>query len=359
MNRQLGSSFVMLGRQSISFSISLQTFKMLRFIAPFVFALISLVTASFSLADEFYIAGWNLENLFDTLDDPTVEQDEEYTPEAPKKWTPERLEIKLNNQAKIISKMNGGRGPDVLGVCEVENRQVVEMLVAKLAPLGRKYEIVHQDSPSDRGIDCAIVYDANVFELVDHKFHFVDAAKTRDIVEAKLRHDGADLYVFMDHWPSRGNAEWQRCLAAAVLRKRLDAILAADPKADFVLLGDFNDELANVALEKFLLVATSPDKLPEGTLYDTSAPIKAQQKGTYVYENAWELIDHVIISPGLLDSAGYHWKPGSTERIEFPELFFHPRFPGAIPRPSKSYSDDDFHKDGYSDHLAVGCVIAQ
>jgi predicted extracellular nuclease len=328
----------------------------------FLFFVLLATSLSFSSSlsgREFYIASWNVENLFDTVDDPGLEGDEEYTPEAPKKWTPERLDIKLNNQAKIISKMNGGRGPDVLGVCEVENRTVVEMLVAKLAPLGRKYEIVHQDSPSDRGIDCALIYDANIFQLVDHQFHFVDAAKTRDIVEARLRHDGADLYVFMDHWPSRGNDEWQRCLAAAVLRKRLDAILAADPKADFLLLGDFNDESENVSLTKFLLVAPTPENLPAGSLVDTAAHIQVEGTGTFVYENKWDLLDHIIISPGLLDNAGYHWKPNSTERIDFPELIFKPNFPGAIERPNASFNRDRFFEKGYSDHLPVGCVIVQ
>ncbi len=333
---------------------------MLRYILTFsILTLMPAVAASLSVADEFYVASWNVENLFDTVDDPSLEGDEEYTPESPKKWAPERLEIKLTNLAKAISKMNDGRGPDVLGVCEVENRKVVEMLVGKLAPLGRKYEIIHQDSPSDRGIDCALIYDANVFQHVDHRFHFIDASKTRDIVEAQLRHDGADLYVFMDHWPSRGNDEWQRCLAAAVLRKRLDAILAADPKADFLLLGDFNDESENVSLTKFLLVAPSPKNLPAGSLVDTTAHVQAEGKGTFVYENKWDLLDHIIISPGLLDNAGYHWKPNSTQRIDFPELIFKPNFPGAIERPNASFNRDRFFEQGYSDHLPVGCVIVQ
>src|SRR5215212_1793730 len=128
-----------------------------------------------ALADEFFIGSWNVENLFDTKDDPSVKGDEEYTPESANHWTKERLDIKLKNLAKIISKMNDGKGPDVLGVCEIENRQVVEMLVEKLKPLGRKYEIVHKDSPSERGIDCAIVYDAAVFSLESPQFHHVDA----------------------------------------------------------------------------------------------------------------------------------------------------------------------------------------
>jgi endonuclease/exonuclease/phosphatase family metal-dependent hydrolase len=311
------------------------------------------------LGDEFHVAFWNVENLFDLEDDPAVEFDEEFTPRSPKRWTAERLEIKLGNLSRVIRKMNDGRGPDVLGLCEVENRQVVELLVAKLAPLGRRYEIVHQDSPSDRGIDCALVFDAGVFGLANSTFHLVDAEKTRDILEAKLRHDGADLWVFVNHWPSRGNKEWQRVKAATVLRTRLDQILAADPKADFLLIGDFNDEPDNASLKDHLRSAASFENLPAGSLYDTTAPIRAAGKGTFVWNNRWELIDHVIASPGLLDQAGFRWAPDSTRRIEFPELFFHPRFPGAIPRPSRSYSGDDFHKNGYSDHLAVECMITK
>jgi predicted extracellular nuclease len=313
-------------------------------------------------ADELCVASWNVENLFDTEDDPNVELDEEYTPTSPKKWTQERLEIKLKNLAAVIGKMNSEHGPDVLGLCEVENRKVVEMLVGKLAPIGRKYAIVHQDSPSDRGIDTALVYDANVFDLVDSTFHFVDADKTRDIVEAQLRRKNSGdnehpLYVFVNHWPSRGNDEWQRIMAATVLRKRLDAILADDPQADIILLGDFNDEPHNVALTKFLLASESADGLSDGELYNTTAAIAAAGKGSYVWDNKWELIDHIIVSPGLLDERGYRWKQGSSRVVDFPEVFFHPRWKDAIPRPSKSYARTNFHNDGYSDHLGVICIL--
>jgi endonuclease/exonuclease/phosphatase family metal-dependent hydrolase len=317
----------------------------------------SMNSAAAHVGDEFYIASWNVENLFDLEDDPTVEMDEEYTPAAPKRWTAERLERKLNNLAAIIKKMNGGRGPDVLGLCEVENRKVVEMLVEKLAPLGRKYEIVHRDSPSDRGIDCALIYDANIFGLTDSRFHNVDAEKTRDIVEARLRHDGADLFVFVNHWPSRNNDEAQRIKAASVVRTRVDAILAADPTADIVLVGDFNDEPDNVSIKGHLRAASSDVGLPSDSLFDTTAIIRQENKGTFVWDDKWELIDHVIISPGLLDESGFRWMRGSSQRVEFPELFFHSRRAGAIPRPSRSYSDNNFYRNGFSDHLPVSCVL--
>jgi predicted extracellular nuclease len=313
-------------------------------------------------AEELCLVSWNVENLFDLEDDPSVEGDEEFTPQSDKKWTKERQEIKLKNLSSVISKLNNGHGPDVLGLCEVENRKVVELLIAKLAPLGRKYEIVHKDSPSDRGIDTALIYDAKVFNLVDKKFHFVDADNTRDIVEAELKRvgggaDGKSLFVFVNHWPSRGNDEWQRCMAGHVLRKRVDEILAADPKAELVMVGDFNDEPDNVSIAKFLGAAKVTDSLPIDGLFNTTAYVPASGKGSYVYDDKWELIDHIIVSPGMLDQEGYSWKPGSSKPVEFKEVFFHPRWQGGFPRPSRSYSDAKFHKDGYSDHLAVECII--
>ena len=108
-----------------------------------------LAMAGQASADEFYVAFWNVENLFDTVDDPKVEKDEEFTPTATKQWTEERFEDKLQKLARVISDMNGGHGPDVLGVAEVENRLVLEKLVEHLKPLGRDYDIVHHDSPSE------------------------------------------------------------------------------------------------------------------------------------------------------------------------------------------------------------------
>jgi endonuclease/exonuclease/phosphatase family metal-dependent hydrolase len=310
-------------------------------------------------AEEFVVVGWNLENLFDTADDPKVVGDEEFTPQSNKRWTKERLNIKLENLAAILRKVNDGKGPDVLGVCEIENRKVLELLIEKLHPLGRKYEIIHQDSPSERGIDCAIIYDSAVFSLGESKFHSVDARDTRDIVEAKLRRNGRDLYVFMDHWPSRRHEESFRNSAADVVRKRVDAIQAAAPKADIILLGDFNDHNSDEALRDHLRAVSSQENLPANAMFDTTAYIAEAGKGTFVYDGKWDLLDHIIISPGLLDADGFQWKKGSSQRIDYPELFYQPPYPNAIARPSTSYSKNDFHKKGYSDHLPLSCVIVQ
>jgi predicted extracellular nuclease len=311
-----------------------------------------------AVASELYVASWNVENLFDLEDDPNVERDEDFTPEGIKQWTAERLDRKLHNLSNVIMKTNGGRGPDVLGLCEVENLKVAEMLVDRLAPFGRKYEIVHQDSPSDRGIDCALVYDSGVFELSDASFHFVDAERTRDIVEARLRRNGEELYVFVNHWPSRQNDEWQRIKAATVLRQRLDAILAADPRADIVALGDFNDEPENTSIKDTLRAALNCRNLPPGAMYNTMAALDAKRKGTFVFHRSWKLIDQIIVSQGMLEDAGFCWRANSSERIDFPEVMFQPRG-GRIARPFGSYLDDSYRDRGHSDHLPVGCIIVQ
>jgi endonuclease/exonuclease/phosphatase family metal-dependent hydrolase len=315
--------------------------------------------ASSARGDEFVVAGWNLENLFDTADDPNVEGDEEYTPGSVKHWTKKRLNIKLRNQAGIISKMNCGKGPDILGLCEVENRKVLEMLIKRLKPLGRKYEIVHKDSPSARGIDCAILYDSAVFSLVDSRFHFVKAGHTRDIVEAKLRRNDRELYVFMHHWPSRYNEPPARFQAADTARKRIDEILAADPKADLIHLGDFNDEPADVSIRDHLRALSTAEYLPPGSLFDTTAPIASANEGTIVYNNKWQLFDHIIVSAGMLDDDGFQWKNGSSQRVDYPELLYQPKYSGVIARPSTTYSSDEYHKKGYSDHLPISCIIEQ
>lgn len=329
-----------------------------------VFSILAIAAASSTRvpaahSEEFFVGSWNLENLFDTKDDPDVTGDEEYLPDSRKHWTNERLDIKLSNLGKIICKMNDNKGPDVLGVCEVENRKVVEMLVDKLGPTHRKYEIVHKDSPSERGIDTAILYDSNVFTLVEPRFHHVDAGHTRDITEAHLKRNGNDLYVFMDHWPSRFHEESYREKAADVLRQRVDELLAADPKTDLIMLGDFNDEPDDHSIRDHLRAAKTSDHLPPDALFDTTAYLKDSDKGTIVYHNHWELIDHVIISPGMLDTTGFHWKKGSSRRLDFPELIFHPRSPKEIPHPNQSYTGNSFHKTGYSDHLPVGCLIEE
>jgi predicted extracellular nuclease len=313
-------------------------------------------------AEDFHIAFWNVENLFDTVDDPAVELDEEYTPTAEKKWTEERLQQKLTNLARIISAMHEKRGPDILGLAEVENREVVEMLVEKLKPLQRRYKVVHQNSPSLRGIDCALIYDADKFDLQEAKFHSVKTMHpTRDILEAELKTKNAEkLSVFVNHWPSRRNPESERIAAAGVLRKRLDEIFAQDGHADVIIVGDFNDYPTDVSLTQHLQSVENPADARDGKLLNTMWPMHRKGgTGSYVFNDKWEIIDHIFISPGLLDERNFRWQAGSTDRAILVENQLYQPRPPAIARPSRSYSGPIFHRTGYSDHLPVQAILTR
>ena len=312
--------------------------------------------ATRAVADDLYVAFWNVENLFDTVDDPTVEKDEEFTPSAPKEWTEERFEAKLKNLARVISDMNEGRGPDVLGLSEVENRFVIEKLIEQLKPLNRDYEIVHKDSPSDRGIDCALIYDRKKLKLKSSDFLFVHS-RTREIVEAELAVGGDGLFIFVNHWPSRGgDREGKgRIQAAKVLRKRIDEILEKDRHADFLVIGDLNDHPTDRSVSKYLKTWGNPDSLRPGVLFNATWAVHADpNRGTYNYRGNWEVIDHVIMSPGMLDDDGFRWKAGSTSEIRREYQMYRPGTPQA--KPNRTYGGDRYY-GGYSDHLPVKCVI--
>lgn len=321
-------------------------------------ALITSLATSRADADELGLAFWNVENLFDTVDDPKTEGDEEFTPGGPKAWTKTRQELKLTNLARVIGDMNSGRGPDVLGLCEVENRYVVELLAKQSGKGGRKYAIVHEDSPSYRGIDCALLYDSKALRLVGSKTHRVAKFPTRDILEAEFTAGGASFFVFVNHWPSRRNPDANRIEVASILRRRIDELLKQDAKVDFAVIGDLNDTPTNVSVSKTLRTWSDPDELRPGVLFNSMWDFhKDPNAGTYVYRNKWNVLDHIILSPGMLDEHGVSWVPDSTRTVKADYQMFVSKTPGSIPRPSRSYLGPRFFGNGYSDHLPVECRL--
>jgi hypothetical protein len=176
------------------------------------------------------IAFWNLQNLFDTSAS-AIAADLEFTPAEG--WTEERLEQKLDNLTEIIAGMYGGRGPDLLGLCEIESEALLARLTARIAQAtGRNdLRIAHADSPDIRGIDCALIYSNDLFEMgapaTGHLVHF--RYPTRDIFEVplRLRGSGEELIVFVTHWPSRlsDGSEHFRIAVASHLGRLFDGYL--------------------------------------------------------------------------------------------------------------------------------------
>ena len=308
--------------------------------------------------DQLQFAFWNVENLFDTVDDPNVVGDEEFTTEGSKRWDQQRLDTKLDNLSKVIRNLNRCRGPDVLGLAEIENRSVIEMLLSRLSDLPRNYKIVHKDSPSDRGIDCAILYDADVLRLTDQQFHFVDADKTRDIVEATFERGDRAITCFVNHWPSRRNPPWQRAAAADVLRGRVNDLLADDPMSDLVLMGDYNDRPTDPSLAQHLRAVGRIENLTGDLLLNSSTFDRPSLgTGTHYGRNGWQIIDQIILSPGMLLPGGVNWAIGSTRSAIVVDDQLYDPAGDPPPRPSRSFTRNKFHKNGYSDHLPVVCEV--
>src|SRR4030042_4794113 len=156
---------------------------------------------------------WNVENFFDPFDD-SLTMDDEFTPAGNHRWSWLRFSHKLNNIYKVIIS-TGWKPPDIIGLCEVENKWVLERL-AGITPLSKfEYKIIHKDSPDLRGIDVAILYLPNSFKPVETRFIPVTLLKpgddpTRDILLVKGIVKSRDtVSIFVNHWPSRypGQAE--------------------------------------------------------------------------------------------------------------------------------------------------------
>lgn len=305
-------------------------------------------------AEDLHISTYNIENLFDDVDEQNKEDFDKT------RWDADKLAIKCKNLAAVIQAMNNGKGPDVLGLAEVENRAVVEMLVSKIKLPKREYKVVHHDSPDERGIDVAIVYDAKALKLAEEKAHPVTIQTTRDILEAKFTWGNDVLFVMMNHWPSQNNPETDRITAAKILRTRLDEILKGDPAADIVCMGDFNEKLpTDPAIQDALRSTLDVTAAKDGVLYNTGGLLlKSKDRGTYVYRNEWGVLDHILVSPGLLGGKGVKWKPDSTRELREPKLLTAAKGE-QIPKPHATYSGNNFDPTGISDHLPLECLLVR
>lgn len=274
-----------------------------------IWALGSCTSVKKTLKKEYTVVSYNVENLFDTLDDPTI-PDEEFLPLSEKKWDSARYQIKLNDLVRVISELNPKELPEIVGLVEVENRAVLEDLIQTAALKDQNYAIIHEESPDYRGIDVAMIYRKDAFTEISHEtlpvvFPDDPEFKTRDIlhVTGKLRHK--IVHVFVNHWPSRiggdEKTEPKRVLAASVLKRRTDELLAEDPKARIIIMGDMNDEPANKSLNT-ILGAAAPGS--GSGLVNLMLPDDIAGLGTYFYSGNWNMLDNMVVSDAVLKSRG-------------------------------------------------------
>ena len=306
--------------------------------------------------DTITIAFYNVENLFDTVDDPATD-DDEFTPTGLLKWDQERLDRKMEDIARVVTSIDRNRGPAIIGFAEVENLLVMELLAENFLP--GTYRVVHEDSPDGRGIDVALLYRSDVAEVGSHRLHKVDLGRgertTRSILEVEFLREEIPFTVLVNHWPSRSGGEsrsrWKRERAAGVARTVVDSLLKVDPDRDIVLIGDFNDGPLDESIGRSL-GAVGVDQ--EGVLHNLGMSIaKVDTFGSYLYRENWDLLDQIIVSTPLFDDRGL----GALDReltIFAPDFLRddHPSQKGRRP-PRRTYIRRTLYIGGTSDHFPV------
>ncbi|MFK7810380.1 MAG: hypothetical protein AB8F74_21425 [Saprospiraceae bacterium] len=311
----------------------------------------------FKKANNYRFAFYNVENLFDTLDDPKT-KDEEFTPTSKKQWTEERYQKKLDQIAQVISDMNY---PAVVGMCEVENAKVLNDLVTKTKLKDYKYKYVHYDSPDFRGIDNGLIYIEGLFKVTNSEITRIDFPKeivedytTRDILHVEGVFRGQDnMHFFINHWPSRRGgleaSQPKRVYVATQLRKKTNNILTKDPNAKIVITGDFNDEPDNESVLSVLEAKPTGTKIVNNQLYNRSSTLDAKGLGTYNYKGNWNMLDQFIVSGSLVDKSSNLFV--SDAQIFRPEyLIYKDKKYGD--KPSRTYGGPNYY-GGYSDHFPI------
>lgn len=304
-----------------------------------------------SLPKSAAIVSYNVENLFDTEDDPAT-YDEDFLPEGKLHWTGERYRHKLDQLARAIAWAGDGP-PAVIGLAEVENTQVVKDL-AGTGPLAQTaYSVVHFESPDERGIDVALLVRKDFATVAEQQPLPVDLGsdRTRDVLYSLLKLPGGEwLHILMNHWPSRGEGVKQsapkRMAAAEVVRRKVDGILRKDHAAKILVMGDFNDGPQDASIRHGLQAAC--DSTAQADLFDLMCIHQPSGSGSFQYGGGWEYLDQMIVSNGLLNGNGINVNSASAFRD--PRLLFrHPKFG---PSPDKTYSGGHY-KGGFSDHLPI------
>lgn len=300
------------------------------------------------------VAFYNLENLFD-VHDAHGKNDKDFLPDSNKRWTLKRYKNKVKKLGFAISNIGvkeTNTHPILVGLAEVENEKTLKDLIQSKNLESLPYNFVHYDSPDERGIDVALLYDKNRFAVLDSKNHFIqlhddrgDVDYTRDILHVTGLLDGYKVHVIVNHWPSRrqGNIETEhkRLTAANKVIDIITAIKTEDENAKIIIMGDFNDDPASKSI-KHLVKSKG--------LYNPMDTLLSYTRGTTSHNKKWNLFDQIIITTNFFER-----KP-EVLRFYDADIFdadflkqFEGRYKGT---PFRTFVGKKY-KGGYSDHFPV------
>ncbi len=311
------------------------------------------------------VAFYNLENLFDYEDDP-ITFDDDRTPEGKDHWTEEIYNAKVKNMAQVLSEIGAEitqTSPSVIGVCEIENRRVLEDLLNEKPLLHKDYGIIQFDSPDRRGIDVALLYQKRLFTPTHYKaiplyiYAENDPTQriyTRDQLIVSGMLDGELIHFIVNHWPSRSGGEARsrpkRIKAAQLNKHIIDSLFVEDPYAKVITMGDFNDDPTSPSMKEHLKTIENKADLQLKQLYNPMESMFKKGLGTLAWRDSWNLFDQMIVSTELLK------EDYSSYRFYQAGIYNKPYLANSRGRykgyPFRSFSDGGF-TGGYSDHFPV------
>lgn len=300
------------------------------------------------------LAFYNIENLFDIEDDPYT-NDEDYLPNSAKRWTSKRYHNKLLKIGLVISKIGAEDSvapPALVGLAEVENQQVVEDLINSPYLKNIPYGMVHYDSMDERGIDVALLYHKDLFELTSSETFSVylendhgERDYTRDILLVEGLLKGTPTFILVNHWSSRreGDEETEpkRLIASEKVLEIIERIRSDNPEAHIVVMGDFNDNPNDLSITTLETKAK---------LFNPFKTVWSERKGSLNHDFQWDLFDQILLSSVFLTSES------SRLRYDFADVFnhefvtqYHGKYKG---QPFRTYVGKRY-MGGYSDHFPV------
>jgi hypothetical protein len=293
---------------------------------------------------------YNFENLFDTINDPAI-NDEEWTEAGAMRWSGAKYRKKLENLERVLSEIGTSENPNaptLIGGCEIENRRVLEDLIKMPKLINHDYGIVHFDSPDKRGIDVAFLYQKKHFKPTSYvniplmiyknqegktdkkdkgeetddayetKPNSTDRVYTRDQLLVTGFLDGEEINIIVNHWPSRSGGEKKsspfREAAGALNRKIIDSIIKINPNAKIITMGDLNDGSYNKSVKKGIGAKLKKTELQEARdIYNPFEQMAKDGNASLFYRDAGDIFDQIMVSQQLTlpDYSSFrYWKAG-------------------------------------------------
>jgi len=310
------------------------------------------------------IAFWNIENFYDTIDDP-LKNDNDFLPEGAYHWNGERFRAKLERVSEVFSKIglvHNKDGPAIIGLCETENRQVVEAITRTILLNGRGYKVIHIEGPDARGVDPSFMYRPDYFiptNAITYRVRLRDSLHaTRDILVVTGKLLGEEFCFLVNHWPSRRGGEKAsmpgRCAAAKVARRIIDSVEQVSPFTKIVLMGDLNDDPVSPSVRSCLGATDQLTRLTKGILYNPSETLYKKGVGTLAWADSWSLFDQTIINMQLLQA------PRGTfsfyKAYIFNDQILRADYGSFKGYPFRTYSGGAY-TGGYSDHFPAYIIL--